>query len=120
MYKGDEFLLQDEDTGKSFILVFSGKSGNDYQIDDEGCSCKGYSIRGTCRHIKGAEETGLLQKMNAQHYQKALKESRKSLEKSLSEFHKVADKFCRGCGTEFDEDDNYCGCCGKKRKRDED
>lgn len=51
--------IQDYEIKGNIIEITAG-SGNKYQLTHKSCTCKGFSFRRTCGHIKEAKEKGLL------------------------------------------------------------
>ena len=54
-------------------------SGNVYFVNKNYCSCKGFSFRRTCRHLKQIEELGLMNKLT-KHTVKSIRVSPKFIE----------------------------------------
>lgn len=64
-YNQDEFYIDHyKNNGQAFIICQSGKSGNRYIIDEDGCDCDGFKYRKRCRHYDAAETLGLINEMN--------------------------------------------------------
>ena len=103
-YSNDEFTIDEEHEA----IVCHSKSGNTYRLtfDDEDlvCTCKGFCVRGNCRHVKEADKEGYADTL--------LEITRKN---DIEKREKGKDTFCRKCGKEFDFGDNYCARCGNKR-----
>ena len=103
-YRADKFRVDAE----SMKIICNSKHGSDYIIwfDEDGirCDCKGFEIRGTCRHLKEARDEGYVHSLLV-----LIQEAEAKVEKGV-------DNFCRNCGKIFGDDDNFCGYCGTKRK----
>jgi hypothetical protein len=95
-YYVDRFELKDHK------IVCYSKSGNTYSLffrnENFVCTCKGFCVRGSCRHVDEATENGLRFRLA-----------------TTPVNDKVQDNYCRHCGKKFETEDNYCGGCGKKR-----
>lgn len=50
----------------SDYVKVTSKSGNDYTITIDHCTCRGFSFHKTCRHFEQAQALGLIEKLKTQ------------------------------------------------------
>jgi len=45
------------------VVVCTSASGSVYQLTENSCTCKGFSFRRNCRHLKQATESGIFKRL---------------------------------------------------------
>jgi len=98
--QSEKIYIQDFEIKGNVLEITSG-SGKKYELTQKSCTCKGFSFRRTCGHIKEANEKGLLKKL-AQKQVKKIQYLSKSDSKIRARKNAIR-KFLEKNGVPFDE-----------------